>query len=324
MASFISLEDHFVSEAMLAQSTGAESFALKLWPADLQEKLSSLEGLRLSDRDRGEIALQVVSPIPACESLDVCRKTNDQLAEAVERSGGRLAGFAALPMGQPDEAAAELERCIRRLGFVGTLIPNHADGRYFDGPEYRPFWAQAHTLDKPVYLHPCPASEAARPQFDGHFAPEVATMLSMGGWGWHADVALHFIKLYASGLFDAYPHLKLVLGHMGEMLPYMIIRVNGRISRLVKRERDLLQVWAENVWITVSGIWDLAPFACAIRSVAMDRILFSVDYPFERNETGRDFMLEVRKSGLVTDEQWEMIAFRNAERLLGVKRHDTA
>jgi predicted TIM-barrel fold metal-dependent hydrolase len=320
MKNLISLEDHFISTAMLS-SPNIASFGLELFPAGIKEKLVSVGHLRVQDMDAGDIFLQVVSSIPSPESLDICRKTNDQLYEAIQTSNGRLAGFAMLPIGDPRAAAEELERCVRTLGFLGTLIPNHAEGRYFDGDEYLVFWKKAEELGVPIYLHPSPASAKLRPTFDGNYSNEFATMLSIGGWGWHADVALHLLKLFCSGLFDACPRLKLVLGHAGEMLPYMINRVNRRLGHgFGKLDRTLLTVWKENIWITISGIWDLGPFACLTRSVAMDRILFSVDYPFERNDAGRDFMVSVRESGLVSDEEWEMIAHGNAERLLKLSK----
>ena len=321
MASLISLEDHFISDAMKARSQNLDEFAFHLWPKELNEKLSSLGDLRISDMDKGEISVQVVSSVPAAEPLDVCRETNEQLAEAVKQSRGRLRGFGSIPMDSPREAVEELGRCIRELGFLGALIPNNAHGKYYDTEEYRGFWAGAEALDVPVYLHPTPPPEATKAVYRGNYADEIATILSVGGWGWHADTAIHVVKLYASGLFDSFPKLKVIIGHAGEMLPYMITRIDARLTRgWGSWERDLKTVWAENIWITLSGFWDLGPFSCILRTVAMDRILFSVDYPFEKNESGRDFMTMVRESGLVTEEQWRMIASGNAERLLGVYR----
>ncbi|KEF58348.1 uncharacterized protein A1O9_06274 [Exophiala aquamarina CBS 119918] len=319
MASLISLEDHFISDAMKARSQNLDEFAFHLWPENLNEKLSSLRDLRISDMDKGEIIVQVVSSVPSSEPLDICKETNDQLAEAVEQSYGRLRGFASVPMDSPKEAAGELERCIRELGFLGALIPNNAHGKYYDTGEYEEFWGRAEALGVPVYLHPTPPPEATKATYRGNYLDEVATILSVGGWGWHADTAIHIVKLYASGLFDSFPKLKVIIGHAGEMLPYMITRINSRLTKgWGSRKRDLKTVWAENLWITVSGFWDLGPFSCMLRTVAIDRILFSVDYPFERNESGRDFMATVRESGLVTEEQWRMIASGNAERLLGI------
>jgi predicted TIM-barrel fold metal-dependent hydrolase len=320
MAGLISLEDHFTSKAMLT-SPNVATFRFDLYPEEIKEKLFSVGSRRIRDMGLGDISLQVVSSIPAPESLEVCQGTNNQLDEAVRSSEGRLAGFAMLPMADPTAAAEEIERCVQKLGFVGALIPNHADGIYYDSNEYRIFWERAQRFDVPIYLHPSPASTTARPSFEGNYSKELSAMLSAGGWGWHADVALHFLKLFASGLFDTFPRLKLILGHAGEMLPYMIYRVNRRLGHgFGSINRKLMTVWTENVWITISGIWDLGPFACLIRSVAMDRILYSVDYPFERNEAGRDFMAVVRNSGLVTEDEWEMIAHRNAETLLKIRR----
>lgn len=321
MASLISLEDHFISDAMKTRSQNLDEFAFHLWPKELNEKLSSLGELRIDDMDKGEILVQVVSSVPAAEPLDICRETNEQLAEAVKQSCGRLRGFATIPMDSPREAAEELGRCIREFGFLGALIPNNAHGKYYDTEEYEEFWAKAQALDVPVYIHPTPPPEATKATYRGRYPDEVATILSVGGWGWHADTAIHVVKLYASGLFDTFPKLKVIIGHAGEMLPYMITRINARLTRGWRsRERDLRTVWAENIWITLSGFWDLGPFACILRTVAIDRILFSVDYPFEQNESGRDFMTTVRDSGLVTEEQWRMIASGNAERLLGISR----
>jgi predicted TIM-barrel fold metal-dependent hydrolase len=321
MLPFISLEDHFASDAMRS-SPNVHKFGFNLFPVQVQENMFSVGDRRIQDMDKGDVSLQVVSSIPAPEGLEICRRTNEQLYEAVLASNGRLAGFAMLPMADPAAAAAELERCVTKLGFLGALIPNHAGGQYYDGDAYRQFWKKAEELDIPIYLHPTPASPNQRPSFEGNYPPDVTTILSQQGWGWHADVALHFIKLYCSGLFnpDACPRLKLVIGHMGEMLPFMIQRIDTRLKHNWKSlDRPLLTVWAENLWITVSGMWDLAPFACLIRSTSMDRILYSVDWPFESNEEGREFMRKVEKSGLVTQEELEMIAYKNAERLLKVK-----
>lgn len=321
MATLVSLEDHFVSRSMLDGSQNVQDFSFHLWPQETQDRLKSVGSLRLEDMRRGDIALQVVSGLPSSEPESICKATNDQLAEAVKHSNGRLRGFATVPIADPVAAAAELDRCVRDLGFLGVLLPNHAHGKYYDTEDYIPFWKTVEELDVPIYLHPCPPTAAGRSIYEGNHDDKVTTILSIGGWGWHADVAVHFLKLYTSGLFDICPRLKLVIGHSGEMLPYMITRVDSRLRKgWGSKERGLLTVWKENVWVTISGIWDLAPFACLTRAVAPDHLMFSVDYPFEKNESGRDFMLEVKESNMVSDEFWDMIAFGNAEKLLKVTR----
>lgn len=321
MLSFISLEDHFASEA-IRSSPNVDRFGFDLFPIKVQEDMYDLSDRRIRDMDKGNVSLQVVSSIPALEPLEICRETNDQLAGAVKKSEGRLAGFAMLPMADAQAAADELERCVKNLGFLGALIPNHAGGQYYDADAYRLFWKRAQDLDVPIYLHPTPPTPKMRLNYEGNYPPQVTSIFSQQGWGWHSDVALHVIRLYASGLFNpgVCPRLKLVIGHMGEMLPFMIRRINTRLNANWKpQERTLLTIWAENIWITISGMWDLAPFACLIRSTSIDRILYSVDWPFESTEDGRNFMEAVEKSGLVNKRELEMIAYRNAEELLKVK-----
>jgi predicted TIM-barrel fold metal-dependent hydrolase len=141
----------------------------------------------------------------------------------------------------------------------------------------------------------------------------------MGSRGWHSDVGLHILKLFASGLFDEYPRLKIIAGHFGEMLPFMLERIMVLSKRWGERKRLFKEVYDENIWITTSGVWSVSPMACILRNTKIDHILYSVDYPFAKNEDGVVFMNELKESGLVTDEQFEMIGYRNAETLLGVK-----
>ena len=314
---FISLEDHFASTASLASHENIEAFKFNLWPKQLLEKLTSLGALRLQDMEDGLISLQVVSSLPIAEPRDVCKQTNDELAAAIKEAPQKLAGFAALPMADGILAAAELERTVSQHGFLGALIPNHVGGKYYDTEKHDPLWSQAERLGVPIYLHPCPPPESLIPHYQGNYGPDVAEVLSLGAWGWHSEVALHVLRLYASGVFDRHPNLQLVIGHAGEMLPYMLYRIPARLARTCRHlSRSFDIVWKENIWVTISGIWDLAAMACLVRSMSIDRIMFSVDYPFEPNTNGSRFMQELKESKLVTEDEWEMIAYRNAQRLL--------
>jgi len=226
----ITLEEHYISEAVRS-SESVTKLALHQFPPSVQVNLFDIGKNRIKDMNEGGISLQVISHIPALEQLETCQKANNQLVEAVKAHPTRFAGFAFLPMADPSAAATELERCVKELGFVGTLIPNHAGGTYYDGEAYYPFWERAQELDIPVYLHPTPPSTAQREPFKGNYPDDVAQLFSMQVWGWHADVALHLLRLYASGLFDKFPKLKLVIGHMGEMLPFMIERIEARLTQ---------------------------------------------------------------------------------------------
>jgi predicted TIM-barrel fold metal-dependent hydrolase len=211
---------------------------------------------------------------------------------------------------------------VAQLGFVGALIDNHADGKHFDSAEYDVLWAKACDLDVPIYLHPTWPSARMAEAFVGEYPMPVTASLGAAGWGWHSDVGLHVLKLFAAGVFDRFPKLKIIIGHMGEMLPFMLERCSDMSTRWGgwgPRDRPLRQVWDENIWITTSGTWSLAPLKCILENTKIERIMYSVDYPFESNEKGREWFGQLEESGMLTHEQLDMIAYRNAEQLLKVR-----
>ena len=324
----ITLEEHFLSPAVLQSSASSYSEQLKHLPG-VSDQLADLDKIRLQSMDASKVSFQIISHAPGPMSLEQCRAANDQLAHAVQNNPDRFAGFAVLPVANPAECPAELTRCVKELGFVGALIDNHAikdsSPVYYDSPAYLPFWQTAQDLDIPIYLHPTwPTDSMLSLLYTGETIPPPASKsISSSGFGWHSDVATHVLRLFASGLFDRLPNLKIIIGHMGEMLPFMLERIFQLSPRWGTRTRDFKQVWDENVWITTSGDWSVNPMACILRNTKVDHVLYSVDYPFAKNEDGLKFMEELEDSGLVNAEQLEMIAFRNAEKLLGVKHRKT-
>ncbi len=324
----VTLEEHFFSTDMLEGTTNSYSEQLKHLPG-LSEKLADLGDLRLQSMEAGKVSFQVISHAPGPLSPDQCRAANDQLAGAIKRNPDRFAGFAVLPVSEPASCGPELTRCVKELGFVGALIDNHStkDGApiFYDGPAYLPFWRTAQDLNVPIYLHPTwPTENMLDLLYTGSNIPPAASKsISSSGFGWHSSVATHILRLFASGLFDILPKLKLVIGHMGEMLPFMLERIYQLSPRWGSRTRDFKTVWDSNIWITTSGDWSINPMACILRNTSIEHILYSVDYPFARNEDGLSFMEELEGSGLVSREQLEMIAYGNAEKLLGVKHKKT-
>lgn len=316
----ITLEEHFMSQA--AQETlSSKTATLKQAPGGLWDKFTELGPVRIKDMDAGRVTLQVISHGPGELSPPQCRSANNQLAAAVRSHPSRFVGFASLPMGHPAEAAAELRRtCIGGggIGFVGALVESHTDaGRYYEGPEYDTVWEAASELDVPVYIHPTWPSDAV---FEAGFRSEsvpddVALAISAFGFGWHSDVAMHIIRLYAAGVFDRFPGLKIIIGHFGEMIPYMLQRIERTAGRW-GRTRSFRQVWDENIWLTTSGNWSLDPLATILRNTKKDRILYSVDYPFAANEAGLKWLEELEASGLVSTEELEGIRWKNSSRLL--------
>ncbi|KFY57788.1 hypothetical protein V496_06335 [Pseudogymnoascus sp. VKM F-4515 (FW-2607)] len=321
----IALEEHFYSNAVFASIGEKFQSTLKAVPG-LSEALLDLGDGRLAAMDRGKISLQVISHAftPGGPSVESCQKGNDELAAGIAQSSQshRYAALAVLPVGDPAESARELERSVSMLNFVGALIDNHANGTHFDSAAYDVLWEKASELDVPIYLHPTWPSASMAEQFQGEYPIPVAVSLGAAGWGWHSDVGLHVLKLFAAGVFDRFPKLKIVVGHMGEMLPFMLERCIDMSTRWAgwgSRDRPLREVWDENIWITTSGSWSLAPMKCILENTRVEHIMYSVDYPFESNERGLEWFQQLEESGMLNNEQLEMIAYRNAEDLLKVK-----
>ncbi|KKY31916.1 putative amidohydrolase family protein [Diaporthe ampelina] len=317
-APIITLEEHFISTAAESRTHKTDE-ALKQIPG-LWGKFAELGQLRLRNMDAGQVTLQVISHGPGDLTPDQCRMANAQLAQAVQAHPGRFAGFAALPMEHPAEAATELRRTCSESNFLGALVDSHTEaGAYYEGPEYDVLWEAASELDVPIYIHPTWPSESLFDTYRSEALPEqVSAAISAFGFGWHSDVAIHVLRLYAGGIFDRFPGLKIVIGHFGEMIPFMLQRIE-RIAGRWGRTRSFRQVWDENVWLTTSGNWALDPLACILRNTKKDRIMYSVDYPFASNEDGLKWLEELEGSGLVSEEELEGIRWKNAARLLKVE-----
>ncbi|KAK5070032.1 hypothetical protein LTR64_001866 [Lithohypha guttulata] len=339
----ITLEEHFFSVAA-SEAPSAQRYneQLKNIPG-LLDKLKDLGSLRLESMNKNDITMQIIShgPTQPILSPSDCRAANLQLHEAICTSAEtreRFAGFAVLPMNEPDEAAKELAYCVEELGFVGALIDNHANGTTYEGPSYRSFWYTVQSLGVPIYIHPTWSTEQQRKGVFPDLKPDgngtnggidEATVLSgsaveslmASSWGWHSDVAMHIFKLFASGTFDKFPRLKLIVGHFGEMIPFMLdrtIQLSPRWNDPPLR-RNFKTVYDENLWITTSGIWSLDPLRCILANTKKDHILFSVDYPFAQNESGKKWMNDLLSSGLCDQETIDMVGYKNSEKLLGVR-----
>ncbi|KAK5659088.1 hypothetical protein OQA88_1178 [Cercophora sp. LCS_1] len=333
---FITLEEHWLSPALTPSflaNPGTQLLSSGALPPDFFSRLTDLGPLRLSNMTANQIRKQVVSHPSDPAALNqpaLVTQANNQLAAGIANNTSRFAGFAYLPMAFPHLAAAELERCVKELGFVGALIESHLpNGTTFDGAAYRPFWAKVAELDVPVYLHPVlPDSNLYLDIGKAPYAPAVpvdfslttAVTLATVAWGWHQDAGLQFLRMYVAGVFEEFPTLKIVLGHMGEVVPFMLDRANVFLkSPRGKAGLSLVETYKRNVWITTAGFFSLNPMATVLRATARDRIMYSVDYPFGNSVLGKRFMEELRGSGMVSETEWEGIAYRNAERLLRLK-----
>ncbi|HVB57323.1 MAG TPA: amidohydrolase family protein [Candidatus Acidoferrales bacterium] len=315
----ITLEEHFSTPEVLKATTkdaGAVPEFMKL----LQARLLDLGQGRIADMDASGIDVQVLSL--AASGLDklepatataLARDTNDTLAAAVKAHPDRFAAFGTLALLEPEKAAAEFERCIRQLGFKGIMLNGTTNGLFLDHPSFTPLFESAQHLDVPIYLHPAPPPQPVQEAYYRGLPGNLGFFLSTAAWGWHVETGMHCLRLIVSGLFDRFPKLKIIIGHMGEDLPYSIVRAEDVFARGAKHlQRRIAEYFQEHFHITTSGYFTLPPYLCALQVVGADRILFSVDYPFSANAAGREFLKILPASR----EDLEKIAHRNAECLL--------
>src|SRR5271170_1884082 len=316
VARIITLEDHFLHPKLR-----------ELYPASWVKLLDMVKG-RLTDvgperirrMDAAGIDLQVLSHVqPGVQTLEcntairLSREVNDWLGSVIQEYPTRFAGFATLPTQSPIDAADELERTVLQLGFKGALINGHTNGRYLDEDSFSPILERAQALDVPIYIHPTDPPQAI---IDTYYKDCPAMMQ---GWGWQVETGTHLLKLVSSGVFDRYPQLKIIVGHMGELIPFSLRRINAALTLgnwLLKEQRgmqkSLLYYMRANVFITTSGFFDQAALNCAIAELGIDNILFSVDDPFGDNFEGVEFLKKAR----LPDEDREKLAYKNAERVL--------
>jgi hypothetical protein len=301
----VALEEHFTAPALVQRIdrslVSRRGFRPRTPPAigpNPLELLPEIGAGRLSSMDEAGITVQVLSNtgpgpdlVPGPDGIALARDMNDHLAKAVARYPDRFAGFAVLPMQSPDAAAAELVRAVGQLGFVGALINGTTQGRFLDHASYDGLLAAAVDLDVPIYVHPHLAPDAVRQAYFGDLAPGASRVLEAAGWGWHAETALHVLRLVLAGTLDRHPRLKLIIGHMGEMLPMMLARADDVFALdIAHLKRPISRAILDQVWITTSGIFTEPPFLAALLTFGIDRIMFSVDYPYAANAKGRAFL----------------------------------
>ena len=270
---------------------------------DRRLEAMALAGIDLAVLSNVGTVQGVLDPTAA---LRLAREANDYLAGVVQRDPTHYAGFATVPLQDPDSGADELERAVRQLGLKGVMVFGQTDGAYLDHDRFRPFWERAEALGAPVYLHAAdpmvmPASYVGRPELIG------AT------WSWTAETAAHTLRIIFAGVFQRYPKLQLLLGHLGETLPYLLWRLDKRAQAF--SEGDAVkpsEIMRRNVAITTAGMFSDEPFACALQALGEDAVMFSVDHPFESMSEASAWFDDAP----VTEAVREKAAWRNASRIL--------
>jgi predicted TIM-barrel fold metal-dependent hydrolase len=319
----IALEEHFIlprEEQNLPPGAHRGNDREKLLGFDVIAELLDLGPSRLAAMDAAGIDVQVLSHNqPGCQALDateavpVAREVNDLLFEAVKAHPDRFAGLAALPTADPDAAVREFERAVTKLGFRGAMINGHTRGSFLDERRFWGIFECAQAMDVPIYLHPSkPHPAVMQAYFSGY------EELALAPWGFGIDTGAHFLRLMLSGVFDAFPKVKIILGHLGEGLPFMLHRIQDQTQLAAKRrglQRTPLQYLTENLTVTCSGNFSTPAFLCTIAALGIDNVMFSVDWPYESNSAAVKFL---RRQPLAPYDLAK-VAHGNAERILALR-----
>ncbi|MGC7101351.1 amidohydrolase family protein [Amycolatopsis lurida] len=289
------------------------------WGEEWGRRLADITELRLADMDEHGVDVQVLSlTSPGVEAIKdpaeavaTARRVNDYLAGVVAAHPTRFAGFAALPLQDPKAAVVELRRAVEQLGLKGVLHNDHVLGHYLDEPQFRPVWAELERLDVTLYLHPALFPADQWRVFQGH------PVLSGPSWGWTAQVGAHALRLIYGGVFDEFPGASVTLGHMGELLPFQLARLDSRYHQAdsTSRPRQLPSHYLRhNLYATTSGVFSHAALLGAIHAIGADRLLFAIDYPYESTAEAVEFLRTApfRRTDL------ERIAHLNATHLLNL------
>ncbi len=326
----VTIEEHFSVPALVRridpETISRRGFGPRKLPASGPnpfELLPEIGERRLQAMDEAGITVQVLSNsgpgpdlLPGSDGIALAREMNDHLAAAVARHPDRFAGFAALPMQSPDAAAAELGRAVKDLHFVGALVNGTTEGRFLDHPSYDGVLATAVELDVPIYIHPHLPPHAVRQAYFSDLPQGAGRVLETAGWGWHSETAVHLLRMVVAGTLDRHPRLKLIIGHMGEMLPMMMARADHVFAHDIDHlKRPVSRAILDQVWITTSGIFDEPPLLAALLTFGIDRILFSIDYPYSANALGRTFLDHLS----LAPADMAKFTHGNADRLLKLK-----
>jgi 2,3-dihydroxybenzoate decarboxylase len=316
MVQKIALEEHFLAPGHEGYWRPTVGNVDPKQASYLLSRLTDFGEMRLKSMDEAGITrsvLAIAGPGVQCEhdvatATRAARAANDFLAREIQRRPDRYSGFAHLAMQDARGAADELERCVRELKFCGAMINGHTHGQYLDHPSLYPFWERAEALGAPIYIHPTDPV-APSPALEGVAGLRRAT------WEWGFETGSHALRLVFSGHFDRFPRAKVMLGHLGETLPFLLWRFDSRAKlygiKLARQPSDYIK---ENIAVTISGMCSAEPLNCTLAALGADRVMFAADYPFESAQEAGEFLDHVKLAEPLRAD----IAFNNAAKYLGL------
>lgn len=308
----IAIEEHFWDPELVKHVKGGDVIRAP----DLEKRLYDLGEIRIKEMDEAGIDIQVLSHgapggqrLPDDIALELARGVNDRLHAAIKLHPTRFAGFAMVPTNDPRKGADELERCITKLGFKGAMLHGLANGVFLDDKRFWPIYERAEALDVPVYFHPSFPLQAVIDAYYKDYVEKVPTILN-AGWGFTVETGTTALRLVLSGLFQHCPKLKVILGHLGEGIPFLIARMDEALSRQAKV--DFRATFSSHFSVTTSGFFSNPALLCCVQELGIDRILFSVDWPFVKNTVATNW---VKTVPLCHEDQVKLLS-GNAKRLL--------
>jgi predicted TIM-barrel fold metal-dependent hydrolase len=282
-------------------------------------KLLDIDSLRLADMDANNVSMHLLSlTMPGVQILDkmqaveLAKLANDRLAAAVKRNPSRFAGLGCFAPQDPQAAVKEMQRIINELKLNGFIINSHTNNLYLDDPSFLPILEAAEALNAPIYIHPRAVS-------DGMAQPFRDYRLEGAAWGYGVETSTHILRLIFAGVFDRFPKLQVVIGHMGEALPFWLWRLDfmGAPGARAGRKNQLKpsEYFQRNITITTSGVEDPLALKFCIDKIGVDRIMWAIDYPYQPTSPSVSFL----ETAPLSSAEREKIAYKNAERVFSIK-----
>jgi 2,3-dihydroxybenzoate decarboxylase len=317
----IALEEHYSDSIVQAAAPqGGGGGGGRSLMSSVFQRLPDLGEVRLREMDEAGIDFQVLSHVPGPAqqlnpetAVDLATGANDRLAAAIDKHPDRFAGFAMLPTPDPQAAADELERCVSLYGFKGAMIHGRSQGAFHDDRRFDPIFERAQALDVPIYLHPGPPHPAVAEAYYQDLVPDFPWPTS-AAWGYTIDTANQAMRMILTGLFERFPALQIILGHLGEGLPFLLDRMDEAFKREGSKPMEFKKTFCEHFYVTTSGNFSTPALVCTMLEMGIDRILFSIDWPFVENLPGMKWMETVPLS----EQDKEKMFNSNARRLLKI------